>query len=92
MGSTISNNKKIDSIITDLGFTKENLTNELQVVYNKYKKLQDDNNLLENINNKYIKTTYIILNVDQLSPDLFLNSAYQYVFLKYLACHKGPLL
>lgn len=53
MGSTISNNKKIDSIITDLGFTKENLTNELQVVYNKYKKLQDDNNQLENINNKY---------------------------------------
>lgn len=53
MGSTISTNKKIDSIITDLGFTKENLTNELQVVYNKYKKLQDDNNHLENINNKY---------------------------------------
>ena len=53
MGSTISNNKNIDSIINDLGFTKENLTNELQVIYNKYKKLLDDNKSLKNVNNKY---------------------------------------
>ena len=55
MGSSISNNKNIDSIINDLGFTKENLTNELQEIYNKYKRLVDDNKRLLDNNTRLVK-------------------------------------
>ena len=55
MGSSISNNKNIDSIINDLGFTKENLTNELQEIYNKYKRLVDDNKKLIDNNTRLVK-------------------------------------
>ena len=53
MGSSISNNKNIDYIINDLGFTKENLTNELQEIYNKHNKILDDNKRLVDLNNTY---------------------------------------
>ena len=55
MGSSISNNKNIDSIINDLGFTKDNLTNELQEIYNKYKRLVDDNKKLIDNNTRLVK-------------------------------------
>lgn len=43
----------MDSIINDLGFTKENLTNELKEIYNKYKQMEYDNKKLSQLNNEY---------------------------------------
>ena len=53
MGSSLSNKKHIVDMIDEFGLTKDNLTNELQQIYNKYKMLVDDNKKLLECANKY---------------------------------------